>query len=58
MTKKKIFEIAAKHSYEAKTRGDLEQRWNDSEDFIEVPVWGIEAMIAEAYEAGKKAAKK
>lgn len=51
--KNKLYEIAAKHSYQVSERGDLEQHWNDSEDFIEVSVWSLEAMLQEAYEAGK-----
>ena len=39
-------------------RGHLEELHNDSDDFIEVPVWGLEAAIAEAYRMGLEAAKK
>ena len=34
-------------------RGDLEARGCDSEDFIEVPVWGIQKAMEEAYLLGK-----
>ena len=51
--KKQLIEIAKKNSY----RGDLETRNSDSEDFIEMSVWSIKAMLEEAYELGKKAAK-
>jgi len=35
-------------------RGDLEARHCDSEDFIEGSVWGLEAALKDAYEAGRK----
>ena len=52
---KKVYEIAAKHLIAVEERGGLETRHSDSEDFIEVPVWGLEAALKEAYEAGRKA---
>ena len=55
--KKQLIEIAKKNSYSIETRGDLETRNRDSEDFIEMSVWSIKAMLEEAYELGKKAAK-
>lgn len=55
--KKQLVEIAKKNSYSIETRGDLESRHNDDEDFIELSVWSIQAMIEEAYELGKKSAK-
>ena len=45
--------IAAKHLIAVEERGGLETR--HSEDFIEVSVWGLEAALKEAYEAGRKA---
>lgn len=56
--KKQLVEIAKKHSYSIETRGDLESRYNDDEDFIEVSVWSIQAMLEEAYELGRKDSKK
>ena len=52
--KKQLVEIAKKNSYSIETRGDLESRHNDDEDFIELSVWSIQAMLEEAYELGKK----
>ena len=52
---KQIFGIAAKHLIEVAERGDLDTHHSDREDFIEVPVWGLEAALKEAYEAGRKA---
>jgi hypothetical protein len=51
---KKVYEIAAKHLTAAAERGDLETRHSDREDFIEIPVWGLEAALKEAYEAGRR----
>lgn len=60
MTKKiesKLLNIAKENSVAIEERGDLKRRYNDSEDFIEVPVWGIEEMLKAAYELGMKAAR-
>lgn len=51
---KQLFDIAAKHLITVQERGDLEARHCDSEDFIEVSVWGLEAALKDAYEAGRK----
>lgn len=56
MTKKEIaalLNIARECSAAIESRGDLAERGCDSEDFIEVPVWGIEEMLRRAYELGK-----
>ena len=45
-TENKLLEIAKENSVDS-----------DSEDFIEVPVWGIEEMLKAAYELGMKTAK-
>lgn len=60
MTKKiekTLLEIAKKNNWEIEDRGDLETRHNDGDDFIEVSVWGLKAMLEEAYAAGKAATK-
>ena len=51
---KQLYDIAAKHMVIVQERGDLETRHCDSEDFIEVSVWGLEAALKDAYEAGRK----
>ena len=51
---KKVYEIAAKHLIQVEERGGLETHHSDREDFIEIPVWGLEAALKEAYEAGRK----
>lgn len=55
--KKQLIEIAKRNSYSIEERGDLETRNSDSEDFIEMSVWSIKAMLEEAYELGKKPPK-
>lgn len=57
MTTKEMQElekIAKKYMYAVESRGDLEDRGNDEEDFIETSVWGIRQALAAAYELGKK----
>ena len=48
-----LLDIAKKHSIEVKHRGDLETRYSDQEDFIELSVKGLKSMLQEAFEAGK-----
>lgn len=61
MTKKtedKLLEIAMKHNGEMRERGDFETRNSDQDDFLEVSIWGLKAMLEEAFEAGRKASMK
>ena len=51
---KALLDIAKRLMVEVENRGDLEARGCDSEDFIEVSVWGLEAALKDAYEAGCK----
>lgn len=55
MTKaeKKIQEIAKKEILAIESRGDLETRRSDGEDFFEVAVWELKKALLEAYNAGK-----
>ena len=48
-----MLEIAKRLMAAVDSRGDLEVRDNDSEDFIEVPVWGIQKAMEEAYLLGR-----
>ena len=48
-----LLEIAKRLMYEVDARGGLEERGNDCEDYIEVPVWGIKKALEEAYLLGK-----
>lgn len=50
---KELLEIAKKYMTSVEMRGDLDTRGSDTEDFIEVSVWGIEAVLKAAYELGK-----
>lgn len=54
---KKLLEIAKKHCYQVEVRGDLEERMNDSDDFLDIAVWGLKRMLEEAYELGKQSCK-
>ena len=57
--KKALAKIASKNIYKVEARGgDLERHWNDEEDFIDAAVWEIEEALKEAYELGRKEAKK
>lgn len=47
-----LLELAKANSAEIRARGDLKPRNNDSEDFISIPVWGIEKMLESAYTVG------
>lgn len=49
-----LLEIAKDHSLAINYRGDLEKRNTDSQDFIELSVWSLKAMLKEAYEAGQQ----
>ena len=50
---KALLEIAKRLMAAVDSRGDLEAHDNDSEDFIEVPVWGIQKAMEEAYLLGR-----
>ena len=57
MTKKeysKLLDIAKDRIYAVESRGDLETRDNDSEDFIETSVSSIKDILIAAYELGKQ----
>lgn len=56
LTKKQqeaLLEIAKRLMASVDSRGDLEERGCDREDFIEAPVWGIQKAMEEAYLLGK-----
>ena len=50
---KALLEIAKRLMAAVDSRSDLEEHGCDSEDFIEVPVWGIQKAMEEAYLLGK-----
>lgn len=54
---KKLLEIAKKYCYQVEVRGDLEARMNDSDDFLDIAVWGLKGMLEEAYELGRQSCK-
>lgn len=47
-------EIAKKQSYAIKARSDLERRNNNSEDFIDISVLSLQAMLEESFKLGKR----
>lgn len=49
-----LLEIAKKASYAIGERGDLEYRMSDSEDFLDISVGAIEAMLEQAFLLGRK----
>ena len=53
-TEKELLKIAKMYSSTVRERGDLEERNNDSEDFIDVSVWGLKKMLEQAYALGAK----
>lgn len=52
-TKKKLEKIAMDACWVIEDRGGLDEHGCDSEDFIEISVWSIQAMLEKAYELGK-----
>lgn len=56
--RKSLYKIAEKNLLAVEERGDLETRYNDSEDFLDVAVWTLQKMLEEAYELGKKQGEK
>lgn len=56
--KQELFEIAKRNIYRLEERGDLEQRFIDSEDFLDGLVWSIRKILEEAYERGEQDEKK
>ncbi len=48
-----LYEIAAKHISSIASRGDLERRNNDNEDFFEVSAWSLCDALDAAYKAGQ-----
>lgn len=50
---KVLYKIATDYMVAVDSRGSLDEKGCDSEDFIEVPVWGIMGAMKKAYELGK-----
>lgn len=53
-TEKKLLQIAKQYSASVKQRGDLKERNNDADDFIDISVWGLEQMLQKAYALGRE----
>ena len=61
LTKKeqrKVLEIAKRVVYGVKERGDLEMRYRDSDDFLDIAVWTLREAMEEAYALGKEDGKR
>lgn len=56
-TQRKLLEIAKENMYAVQERGDLETRHSDSEDFLDISVWGLKAALEAAYELGRQEAQ-
>ncbi len=54
-TEKELLKIAKRYSASVEQRGDLKARNNDSEDFLDISVWGLEQMLQQAYKLGREA---
>lgn len=54
-TERELLKIAKRFSSSVEQRGDLKARNNDSEDFIDISVWGLEQMLQQAYKLGREA---
>ena len=54
----RIENIAMSKCHEIGWRGGLDKRNNDSEDFPEISIWGIQAMLEAVYKAGLEDARK
>ena len=50
---KKLLEIAMKNSPVIEDRRSLETAHSDSEDFLDIAVWEVRAMLEQAYLLGK-----
>lgn len=54
---KELYKIAAFNSWEIENRGDLKAHADEKENSIELSVSAIQAMLAQAFELGRKAAE-
>ena len=53
-TMKELERIAMKASLSLQQRGGIDGRMNDEEDFPEISIYSIQAMLEEAYNLGRK----
>ena len=51
-TRKALEQIAKDASYAIEARGGIDERENDTEDFLEVGIASIQRMLEEAYRLG------
>lgn len=53
-----LLEIARQQMVSVELRGDLEERENDAEDWLEVSVWSLRSALEQAYLLGLEDARK
>ena len=51
-TLRQLEKIAMDSDFTLKERGGIDGRNNDTEDFQEISIWGIQRMLEEAYKLG------
>lgn len=54
---KAIFEIAKQHIFGLEERGDLDAKYSDSLDFLDVSVWCLKSALIAAYNLGRSECK-
>ncbi|MBQ7574368.1 MAG: hypothetical protein IJT23_08925 [Clostridia bacterium] len=50
----KLVTIAKENIVAIENRTDLERRYSDEEDFLDIAVWELKTILINAYELGKK----
>lgn len=51
---KALLKIAVENCVTVGDRGDLNRRYSDSEDFLDIAVWELQDMLEKAYLLGKE----
>lgn len=57
-TLQQLAQIAMNADYSIACRGDIEAHYNDEEDYLEVSIRAIQAMLENAYRLGREDAAK
>ena len=51
---KQLLEVAMKHSIAMEVRKSFKKKNSDSEDFVEMAIWNLKAMLEDAYRLGQE----
>lgn len=51
---KQLLEIAMEHSMAMEVRKSFQKKNNDSDDFVEMAIWNLKAMLEDAYRLGQE----